>query len=105
MSSAAWAVSANRPGNFNIHPAPRVGGTLVERGPYRWVRHPMYSAVIGCGLASAWAATSAWGWLALLALVVVLDVKARLEEQWLTLAHPGYASYCTRTRRFVPGLY
>ena len=41
-----WALSAHRPGNFNIRPLPRERGHLVQHGPYRWVRHPMYSALI-----------------------------------------------------------
>jgi protein-S-isoprenylcysteine O-methyltransferase Ste14 len=105
IALGAWALGANRPGNFNIHPAPRAGGRLVQGGPYRWIRHPMYSAVITCGLACAWAAASLWGWLAWPALLAVLDAKARLEERWLTIAHPGYAGYRKRTRRFVPGAY
>ncbi len=99
-----WALWSNRPGNFNIHPAPRAGGALVERGPYRWVRHPMYTAVIACGLAFAWAGASLWGWLGVAALVAVLAAKARLEERWMLLAHPEYAAYRTRTGRFLPGL-
>ena len=27
-------------------PVPREGGHLVQHGPYRWIRHPMYSALI-----------------------------------------------------------
>jgi len=53
-----WALSCNRPGNFNIRPTPRAGGQLVQQGPYRWIRHPMYSAVMAFGLACAWAASS-----------------------------------------------
>ena len=100
----AWALWANRPGNFNIRPEPRPGGQLVQRGPYRWVRHPMYSAVLLCGAACVWgapAATTAAAWLALLA---VLWLKALVEERWLRQAHAAYAGYCARTRRFVPGL-
>lgn len=100
-----WALSSNRPGNFNIRPAPREGGRLVQEGPYRWIRHPMYSAVIACGLACAWAATSLWGWLAVAALVAVLATKASFEERWMLAMHPGYAAYSARTRRFVPGVF
>ena len=39
-----WALSSNRLGNFNIRPVPRAGGTLVQQGPYRWIRHPMYAS-------------------------------------------------------------
>lgn len=102
---ALWALSINRLGNFNIHPEPRVGGTLVQLGPYRWVRHPMYTAVMVCGLASAWASSVGFGWLSFLGLVAVLAVKADLEERWMREVHPGYAAYCRRTRRFIPWVY
>ena len=97
-----WALAHNRPGNFNIRPMPREGGRLVCTGPYRWIRHPMYTAVIACGAACAWAAGSGWGWLAAAALAVVLAVKAVLEERWMLQWHPGYPAYCKGTRRFLP---
>jgi len=99
-----WALSCNRPGNFNIRPTPRAGGRLVQQGPYRWIRHPMYTAVIACGIACAWAGTSRWGWPAAAALAAVLVVKAEVEERWLQLEHTGYAAYRARTWRFLPGL-
>jgi protein-S-isoprenylcysteine O-methyltransferase Ste14 len=99
-----WAVSCNRIGNFNIRPDPRPGGRLVERGPYRWIRHPMYTAVIACGIACALVIGSAWGWIGAAALVLVLVVKAAVEERWMLVAHPGYQAYRARTKRFVPGV-
>jgi protein-S-isoprenylcysteine O-methyltransferase Ste14 len=102
---ALWALGSNRPGNFNIHPSPRAGGRLVQGGPYRWIRHPMYSAILLCGLACAWVAASPWAWAAEAVTVAVLTVKAGLEERWMLGAHPGYAAYRARTRRFVPWVY
>ena len=99
-----WALSCNRPGNFNIRPTPRAGGQLVQRGPYRWIRHPMYSAVMACGLACAWAGSSPWGWLGIVMLVAVLVTKASFEERWMLAEHPGYADYQKRTWRFLPGI-
>ena len=99
-----WALSCNRPGNFNIRPDPRPGGQLVDRGPYRWIRHPMYTAVIACGIACALVIGSAWGWIGAVALVLVLVVKAAVEERWMLSAHPGYQAYRARTKRFVPGV-
>jgi protein-S-isoprenylcysteine O-methyltransferase Ste14 len=101
---AAWAICHNRPGNFNIHPMPRQGGALIEHGPYRWIRHPMYTAVLACGAACAWAADPPWGWVALVALALVLAAKAALEERLMLAMHPGYAGYRRRTGRFLPGL-
>ena len=105
LTLGTWALTCNRPGNFNIHPPPREGGQLVQSGPYRWIRHPMYSAVLLVAAACAWADASAWAWLAMAALAAVLSVKAGLEERWMAAKHPGYADYCSRTRRFVPGLF
>jgi len=106
LALGGWALWANRPGNFNIRPTPRDGGQLVCHGPYRWIRHPMYSAVLGLGLAAvlgaqAWVPTAAAWW----ALLLVLRIKLRLEERWMATRHPGYAAYQARTARLLPGLY
>jgi protein-S-isoprenylcysteine O-methyltransferase Ste14 len=100
----AWALSANRPGNFNVHPTPRAGGRLVREGPYRWIRHPMYSALL---LAALGVVLGAGGWSALAwaALAIVLGLKARIEEQGMRIAHPDYTDYARRTRRFVPFVF
>lgn len=105
LALMAWSLCANRPGNFNIHPVPRAGGQLVQQGPYRWVRHPMYTAVFLCALGCLWARPTIAVTLAATALVVVLATKAALEERWMRSVHPDYAAYQARTRRFVPGLY
>lgn len=100
-----WTLSANRPGNFNIRPEPRSEGHLIMTGPYRWIRHPMYTSVLLLAAgASTWLAdlTGVVIWLALLA---VLIAKARLEERWLVLRYPDYQTYRKGTWRLVPGLY
>jgi protein-S-isoprenylcysteine O-methyltransferase Ste14 len=100
-----WAVQANRPGNFNIRPAPRAGGRLVHQGPYRWIRHPMYTAVASLAVACSIASGTVAAGLAALLLVAVLLGKAGLEERWMAEQHPGYAAYRAHTWRFVPGVF
>jgi protein-S-isoprenylcysteine O-methyltransferase Ste14 len=100
-----WALSANRLGNFNIRPLPRAGGRLIQHGPYRWIRHPMYSALLLAGVAAARLAADIETWLVLGALAVVLVIKAIVEERGMVERHPAYREYQQRTRRFVPGLY
>lgn len=102
-----WSLTANRPGNFNVRPTPKPGAVLVRSGPYRWIRHPMYSSVLIAGLAAVlgapWPLRPGVGaaWLALLA---VLWLKSDLEERWMAAHHADYAAYRRQTRRFVPGL-
>lgn len=100
-----WTLRANRPGNFNIHPRPRVGGTLITTGPYGWIRHPMYTAFLLGALALAWTAASEVAWLAWWALSLVLWFKSTLEERWMLAQHPGHVHYREQTKRFVPWVY
>jgi len=100
-----WTLRANRLGNFNIHPRPRVGGTLVTSGPYAWIRHPMYSAFLLGTFALARTADAGAAWLAWWALSLVLWFKSTLEERWMLAQHPGYAHYREQTKRFVPWVY
>ena len=85
-------------------PKPRRRAELVERGPYRLVRHPIYGAgmltFLGYGLATSVPA------LALAALLAVLWLlKSAVEERWLEARFPAYPDYRRRTpRRFVPWL-
>lgn len=92
LALTVWTLWHNRLGNFNIHPAPKDGARLITTGPYRWIRHPMYSALLLGAAALAWVAGSVSAWSAWAALAVVLLVKSRLEERWLRQVHPGYAA-------------
>jgi protein-S-isoprenylcysteine O-methyltransferase Ste14 len=102
-----WALAHNRPGNFNIRPQPKAGGQLVRSGPYAWIRHPMYSAILLAALAGVYGVDIPGRTLvgtAFFALLAVLWVKAGLEEQWLLARHPGYAAYQKESSRFIPWL-
>jgi protein-S-isoprenylcysteine O-methyltransferase Ste14 len=100
-----WVFWHNRPGNFNIVPEPREGAHLVTTGPYRWVRHPMYVALLIFMAGVATAAHEPMQWVLWLALCVVLNSKAAMEERLLRAVWPQYADYMRRTRRFIPGVW
>jgi len=101
----SWALAVNRPGNFNIRPLPREGGQLILTGPYRWVRHPMYSALLLCGVGAVFQSARPGLALAALGLLyAVLRVKAGVEERAMAESHPGYADFTRRVGRFVPRL-
>ncbi len=80
------------------------GHELVTDGPYRWVRHPLYTVGIALLMAIGLILAS---WLILLfALVVVLLIRVvviPLEERELVRTFgDGYHSYMARTGRLVP---
>jgi protein-S-isoprenylcysteine O-methyltransferase Ste14 len=92
--------------SFTPFPRPRhSSSTLVEAGPYRLVRHPLYGGVILLGL--AWCLVSSpVALVAELLLVTVHEAKRRREEAWLLERYAGYAAYRGRVRRaLIPWVY
>jgi protein-S-isoprenylcysteine O-methyltransferase Ste14 len=101
----AWTLGHNRFGNFSVFPEVRHDARLVTSGPYRWVRHPMYTAILLGAAAFVAVDSRFWrvaGWVALLA---VLIAKAAREESYLRAKFPDYTQYASRTRRFVPFVF
>lgn len=91
----------------NISPtaATRQGATLVTRGPYRWVRHPLYTT--GASLILALTVLSAMWWLivaALPALAVIVWRTPAEEARLIQAFGDDYRDYMRRTGRFLPRL-
>lgn len=78
--------------------------TLVDRGPYRFVRHPLYSGEIVSMLGLALALGGKAPLLAWLGLTGLQCHRAAQEEQLLLLHVPGYPEYQERTARVLPGI-
>jgi protein-S-isoprenylcysteine O-methyltransferase Ste14 len=77
---------------------------VVERGAYRYVRHPSYTAgalmLVGVGLALA-------NWISLIVLIVSIAIvytyRVRVEETALvSVIGEPYRQYMARTKRFIP---
>ena len=85
-------------------PIPLTDGELVTSGVYRFVRHPIYSALLVLGIGLVVIGASLWHVATYLLLVMLLAHKARAEERLLTQRYEGYATYAGTTGRFVPGI-
>jgi protein-S-isoprenylcysteine O-methyltransferase Ste14 len=87
--------------SFHAAANPTEGG-LVTTGPYRFVRHPIYTAVCLFVFAGALAHVSltAVG----LALLVFLGALGRMlpEERLVLQRYPGYADYAAEPKRMLP---
>lgn len=100
----AWS-ALNLGRSLTPFPRPLAQGRLVTGGAYRFVRHPIYFAVL---LACFGFALATWSPLRLAlcaALFLFFDRKARREEAWLLERYPEYASYRQRVRKLIPWIY
>jgi protein-S-isoprenylcysteine O-methyltransferase Ste14 len=75
---------------------------LIQRGPYRVVRHPIYSGLLLMILGTAILIGQVGGFVVLGFCACGLWVKLRREEAWLTKHLPEYSEYMRRTRALVP---
>lgn len=89
--------------NLTALPEPVPGGSLVISGPYRWVRHPMYTGVWLLFLGISLVFDSIAGILLSTLLVGFFAMKSRYEERQLRIAYPTYSSYVQQVSgRFFP---
>ena len=95
---ALWSLTAL---GFPFSIAPEDRG-IVERGPYRFVRHPMYLGEILSLLGLCISANNTWNWFALLLFVRLVMVRISAEERVLA----SYEWYRKSVRwRFIPGVW
>jgi protein-S-isoprenylcysteine O-methyltransferase Ste14 len=91
--------------NLTPAPHPTKNATLIQTGPYRIVRHPMYSGGIFVSFGFALLVHS---WLTVVYAVLLTlfaDIKSRREERWLVEKFPEYPAYQKRVKKLVPGVY
>ncbi|MCA1790286.1 MAG: hypothetical protein LC667_10645 [Thioalkalivibrio sp.] len=101
---SVWARRSFPKGTFRVSAAPS-SSPIIRRGPYRFIRHPMYSAA----LLFVWAAvvshlsvlTLAIG----IALTVVVTARVIVEERLLSSQFPEYRDYARSTKAVVPYLF
>jgi protein-S-isoprenylcysteine O-methyltransferase Ste14 len=89
--------------SFHYAANPTAGG-LVTTGPYRYLRHPIYAAI----LLFVWAGVAANRSLVSVALGIVATVALFLrmlfEETLVRQRYPEYDDYARRTKRVIPYL-
>jgi protein-S-isoprenylcysteine O-methyltransferase Ste14 len=91
--------------NLTAVPYPKEQGTLIETGPYRLIRHPIYCG--GILIAVGWALLM-HGWLTFgyaIMMLVFFDFKSRWEEEWLKAKFSGNREYQKRVRKLIPFVY
>ncbi len=97
-----WAIVAIGLRRVSVMPELKPDAKLVISGPYRWVRHPMYTALLLFTGGLAFSPFAVWKCLVWCVLVGVLLAKSRIEERHLHRRFSEYDEYSRRTKRLIP---
>jgi protein-S-isoprenylcysteine O-methyltransferase Ste14 len=82
------------------------GHHVIDSGPYRFIRHPMYLGMIALNIAMPLLLGSYWALIVSALIVVVLVIRTALEDRTLHAELPGYPEYAARVRcRLLPGIW
>ena len=104
LGGTAWAVWSLRFLGRNLSVIAQARD-VVDRGPYRWLRHPLYTGELAASLGLALtcgtlAAAALW-----LTLCALQGYRAVAEEQVLLQTLPEYRGYRDRTAALLPGVF
>lgn len=100
-----YAIKVMRIGNFNVRPIVKEQGQLITHGPYRFIRHPMYMAIM---LTLTPLLIDFFSWFRLgvmLVLLFNLIIKQLFEEGLLKAHFPSYEEYMKHTHRMIPFIF
>jgi len=96
-----WARISFKKGTFRITAEPE-GVSILKVGPYRFIRHPMYAALllfVWAGIASH---LSVFTISITTGITAVCVCRIIVEERLLRARYPEYVAYARATKRLIP---
>jgi protein-S-isoprenylcysteine O-methyltransferase Ste14 len=101
-----WAIATNRFFSALVRIQRDRGHRVVDRGPYRLVRHPGYLGSVAYMAGAAAALGSLWGLLVAGLVTGAIVGRTALEDRTLRKELDGYEAYAQRVGyRLVPGIW
>jgi len=100
-----WAIFEMSKSRLNITPTPLKGAVLIQSGPYKMVRHPMYLSLILVFVPMLIFNFNLWGGVVFLIFFLNLILKMFHEEKLLFSFFNDYKSYSEKSWRLIPYVY
>jgi protein-S-isoprenylcysteine O-methyltransferase Ste14 len=95
----SWAMAVNRHFESTVFVAKDGSQRVCSAGPYRFVRHPGYTAAVVGSVGYVWILGSCWALVPAGLMILLFVVRTSLEDATLREELPGYREYAARTRR------
>ena len=90
---------------FNIAPDISSNSKLIVKGPYKFIRHPMYTSVLGISFYLIMNDINYFRIIIFTILLVNFLFKLDYEEKILISKFPEYSEYKKTTKKLIPFLY
>ena len=100
-----YALFEMRKSKFSVFPSVRPGARVLTSGPYKFIRHPMYLAVLLTGFSCCVQSNRAVDYIVFFVLFSVLYAKIIFEELMLIAVFPEYVHYLSSTKRIIPWVW
>ncbi len=100
----AWASAHELGKQWRLEAALSADHELIQTGPYRWMRHPIYTSMFGMLMATAAAYTWWPMWLAgAVAFIAGTEIRVRAEDRLLEEHFQDrFRAYRSRVRAYLP---
>lgn len=103
---AVWAMIFNRFFSSVVRIQADRNQVVVDKGPYRLVRHPAYAGSVLASLSIPVMLGTLWAFIPSILLISAIVVRTDLEDKFLQNGLPGYRDYSKRTPyRLIPGIW
>jgi len=96
-----WARRSFPAKTFRVDAAPSAE-SVIRRGPYRWIRHPMYFAALLFIWAAVLSHLSLWTVGIGAVVTIIAALRIVFEERFLRDRYPEYAAYAQVTKAVIP---
>jgi protein-S-isoprenylcysteine O-methyltransferase Ste14 len=101
-----WAMYTNKYFSQVVRIQKERSHIVVTGGPYRIVRHPGYLGMTTSLFGAVFILDSLYGLACFILYLILIIIRATLEDHTLLVELPGYPEYATRTKsRLIPGLW